>query len=317
MVSIGYALACEEFGPKELVRQARMAEEAGFERLWISDHFHPWTSEQGNSPFVWSVIGALSEATSLPIITGVTCPTMRTHPAIIAQAAATVAVQTEGRFVLGVGTGEALNEHIFGDRWPPAKVRQDMLAEAIGIIRELHQGERVFHHGQHYTVEDAQLFTLPEQPVPIYVSAYGPMAARRAGKLGDGLCITKPDPSPINIFRDNGGENKPVTAGMKVCWAGSEEDGVRTAHRLWASEQLPGQTNQNLSRVQDFEQLISLVTPDMVRKAVPCGPDAGKHIEGVRAFLDAGVDEVYVQQIGSNHEEFFEAWSSKVLPQLR
>src|SRR5918997_4916944 len=152
MVSIGYFLSCEEFGPKELVRQARLAEQAGFERLWISDHFHPWNDEQGNSPFVWSVIGALSEVTTLPITTAVTCPTVRMHPAVVAQAAATAAVQCDGRFVLGVGSGEALNEHILGDPWPPTDIRLDMLEEAVELIRELHRGDEVTHEGEYYTV---------------------------------------------------------------------------------------------------------------------------------------------------------------------
>ncbi|SFB32587.1 F420-dependent oxidoreductase, G6PDH family [Amycolatopsis marina] len=317
MVSIGYFLSCEEFGPNELVRQAKMAEEAGFERLWISDHYHPWTSEQGNSPFVWSVIGALSQACSLPITTAVTCPTVRIHPAVIAQAAATAAVQTDGRFVLGVGTGEALNEHILGDAWPPPAVRRTMLDEAIDIIRRLHAGGQVSHYGEHYTVQQAQLYTLPEQPVPIYVSGFGPQAARRAGRTGDGFCTVLPDHSLVHAFRDNGGDDKPVQGGMKVCWADSEDAGVATAHRLWATEQLPGQLGQALPNPRDFEQASTLVTEDMVRGAVPCGPDPAKHIQAVQAFGDADFDEVYVQQIGPDQEAFFEAWSTKVLPELR
>jgi G6PDH family F420-dependent oxidoreductase len=317
MVSIGYFLASEEFGPKELIRQARMAEETGFERLWISDHFHPWNDAQGNSPFVWSVIGALSEATSLPITTAVTCPTVRIHPAIIAQAAATAAVQTEGRFVLGVGSGEALNEHVLGGRWPPVQVRLDMLEEAVAIIRELHRGGMVSHHGEHYTVENAQIYTLPEQPVPIYVSGFGVKAAQRAARFGDGFCTGMPDRDLVQAFRDNGGGDKPVQAGMKVCWAESEEAGLETAHRLWPTELLPGQLNQTLPNPRDFEEASTLITKDMVREAMPCGPDEGRHIQRARAFLDAGVDEVYVQQIGPDQEAFFEAWSTKVLPQLR
>jgi G6PDH family F420-dependent oxidoreductase len=317
MAGIGYFLSSEEFGPRELVRQARMAQEAGFDRLWISDHFHPWNDTQGNSPFVWSVIGALSEVTDLPITTAVTCPTVRIHPAVIAQAAATAAVQTEGRFVLGVGSGEALNEHVLGDHWPPAPVRLDMLEEAVEIIRALHGGGEVSHHGRHYTVEDARIYTLPEHPVPIYVSGFGPMSANLAGRIGDGYCTVMPDPELIGTFRDSGGDGKPVQAGMKVCWAETEDAAVETAHRLWPNDQLPGRLAQTLPTPRDFEQASTLVTPGMVRKAVPCGPDEGRHIERVRAFLDAGADEVYVQQIGTDQEAFFEAWSQKVLPQLR
>ncbi|WP_116041287.1 TIGR03557 family F420-dependent LLM class oxidoreductase [Amycolatopsis palatopharyngis] len=317
MVRIGYFLSSEEFGPNELVRQAKMAEEAGFDRLWISDHYHPWTSEQGNSPFVWSVIGALSQVCSLPITTAVTCPIVRIHPAVIAQAAATAAVQTEGRFVLGVGTGEALNEHIFGGAWPPPAVRLTMLDEAIDIIRKLHAGGQMSHYGEHYTVQQAQLYTLPEQPVPIYVSGFGPQAARRAGRTGDGFCTAMPDADLVRAFRDNGGGGKPVQGGMKVCWSSSEDAGAATAHRLWANEQLPGQLGQALPTPRDFEQATKLVTEDMVREAVPCGPDPGKHVRAVQAFAEADFDEVYVQQIGPDQEAFFEAWSTKVLPELR
>src|SRR5690349_14875129 len=174
MTRFGYFLSCEEYGPVELVRQAKLAEQAGFRSLWISDHFHPWNDQQGNSPFVWSVIGALSQATSLPITTAVTCPTIRIHPAIIAQAAATAGVQCQDRFVLGVGSGEALNEHILGDRWPPGDQRVAMLEEAVEVIRKLHTGKRVTHRGEYYTVEDARIYTLPDEPVPIYVSGFGP-----------------------------------------------------------------------------------------------------------------------------------------------
>src|SRR2546430_2149486 len=205
MVSIGYFLSCEEFGPKELVRQARLAEQAGFERLWISDHFHPWNGEQGNSPFVWSVIGALSEATSLPVTTAVTCPTVRIHPAVIAQAAATAAIQHDGRFVLGVGSGEALNEHILGDRWPSADVRLEMLEEAIEVIRTLLSGKEITHHGRHYTVENARIFTVPEEPVPIYVSAFGPKAVTLAARLGDGYLSVMPEAELVRGYRDSGG----------------------------------------------------------------------------------------------------------------
>ncbi len=317
MVSMGYFLSCEEFGPRELVRQARLAEHAGFERLWISDHYHPWTGEQGNSPFVWSVIGALSEATSLPITTAVTCPTVRIHPAVIAQAAATAAVQTGGKFALGVGSGEALNEHILGDRWPPTPERLDMLDEAIDVMRKLFTGEQVTHRGPHYTVDNARLYTLPDEPPPIYVSGFGPKAARRAGEIGDGFCIVMPDADLIQRFRENGGGDKPVQAGLKVCFADTEADGVDTAHRLWATETLPGELGQTLPRPSDFEHATSLVTRDMVRDAFPCGPDLDKQITAVREFVDAGADEVYVQQIGPEQDAFFKAWQQEVLPALR
>src|SRR5690348_10787085 len=247
MVSMGYFLSSEEFGPKELVRQAKLAEQAGFERLWISDHYHPWNEAQGQSPFVWSVIGALSEATRLPVTTAVTCPTMRVHPAVIAQAAATAAVQHEGRFVLGVGSGEALNEHILGDRWPPADVRLDMLEEAVALIRALHLGGEITHRGAHYTVENARIYTVPDDPVPIYVSGFGPKSARLAGRIGDGFICTMPDADLVRTFRDEaGGADRVAQAGLKVCHAPSTATGLRTAHRLWANSALPGELSQVL-----------------------------------------------------------------------
>jgi len=314
MVSIGYFLACEEFGPRELVRQAKVAEQAGFERLWISDHYHPWNDQQGHSPFVWSVIGALSEATPLPVTTAVTCPTVRLHPAVIAQAAATAAVQHEGRFVLGVGSGEALNEHILGDRWPQADQRLAMLEEAVELIRALHRGGDVTYRGTHYTVENARVYTLPDEPVPVYVSGFGPKAARLAGRIGDGYISTIPNAELLNTFREAGGQNRPAQAGFKVCHAATEEEGVATAHRLWPNMQLPGELSQILPTPRHFEQASELVTKEMMAGTLPCGPDPERYVEAMRPYLDAGFDELYVQQIGPRQDEFFRFWEREVRP---
>ncbi len=283
MTTYGYFLSAEEFTPAELLRQAQLAEQAGFEALWISDHYHPWNDEQGQSPFVWSLIGALSQVTRLPVTTAVTCPTVRIHPAVVAQAAATSAVLHEGRFVLGVGSGEALNEHIFGDVWPSADVRLEMLEEAVEVIRLLHSGGVQHHEGPHYTVEHAQLYTLPERPVPIYVSGFGPKSAALAGRIGDGFCCTKPDAELVGMFRDGGGGTKPVQGGVKVCWGTDEQAAVQTAHRLWANEQLPGELPQILPTPQHFQQASQLVTPEMVGEAVVCGNDVTRHVENLRA----------------------------------
>jgi G6PDH family F420-dependent oxidoreductase len=317
MSSIGYFLSCEQFGPKELIDQAKRAEAAGFDRLWISDHFHPWNDEQGNSPFVWGVIGALSEVTSLPVTTAVTCPTIRMHPAIQAQAAATAAVQLDGRFVFGVGSGEALNEHILGDPWPSAGVRLEMLEEAIEVIRLLHTGKEISHHGLHYEVQEARIYTLPDQPVPIYVSGFGPQSAALAGRIGDGYCLVTPDADLVKTFRSNGGGDKPVQAGTKVSWDRDADAGLDAAHRLWANDGLAGQLAQILPRPRDFEDAMSLVTRESLAENFASGPDADKHAAQVRAYLDADVDEVYVQQIGPDMEGFFAAWERDVLPQLR
>ena len=234
MTSFGYFLSCEEFTPAELIEQAKLAQEAGFTHLAISDHFHPWTDAQGNSPFVWSMIGALSQVTSLPITTLVTCPTVRVHPAVVAQAAATSSVLTNGRFRLGVGTGEALNEHILGDRWPPFEERADMLEEAVGIMRRLFTGDQVSHRGRHYTVEDARLYTAPAAELPIHVSGFGPKAAELAGRIGDGYVTMTPDTGLIEVFREASGGRKPVIGGVKVCWDTDRDRAVKTVRRLWS-----------------------------------------------------------------------------------
>lgn len=214
---IGYFLSCEEYPPDDLLRQARMAEAAGFDALWISDHYHPWNAEQGQSPFVWSMIGALSQVCRLPVTTAVTCPTVRIHPAVIAQAAATSARLLDGRFVLGVGSGEALNEHVTGAPWPGADVRLEMLEEAVQVLRALWGGGVVKHRGRHYTVEQAQLYTLPESPPPIYVSGFGPKSAQLAGRIGDGYVSTLADADMLAQLHDAGGAGKPAQAGYKVC----------------------------------------------------------------------------------------------------
>ncbi|MEU5086451.1 LLM class F420-dependent oxidoreductase [Streptomyces sp. NPDC021356] len=316
MPEYGYFLSCEQYGPAELVEQARMAEQAGFEALWISDHYHPWNDAQGQSAFVWSVIGALSEAVSLPIETAVTCPTVRMHPAVVAQAAATSAVMTEGRFRLGVGSGEALNEHILGDRWPPAHVRLEMLEEAIQVMRRLFTGEEVDHHGTYYTVENARLYTVPEEPVPIDVSGFGPKATSLAARVGDGYITMMPDEEMVTQYRKGGGGAKLVSGGTKVCFGADREECVRTVHELWYNEQLPGEMGQVLPTPRHFEQLEPLVTEDMVRQNVVCGDDADQHVATLREFADAGFDRVYVNQIGADQRGFFDFYRTKVLPQL-
>ena len=214
----GYFLSSEEYSPAELVEQAVAAEKAGFEALWISDHYHPWNDEQGQSPFVWGLIGAISQACSLPVTTAVTCPTVRIHPAVIAQAAATAAVQLEGRFVLGVGSGEALNEHVLGGPWPSADVRLEMLEEAVELIRELWTGDVVTREGKHYRTDTARIYTLPEQPPPIYVSAFGPKALDLAARIGDGFINTQDDADTVATFKEKSG-GKPAHGGVKVSWA--------------------------------------------------------------------------------------------------
>jgi G6PDH family F420-dependent oxidoreductase len=314
---IGYFLSCEEFGPKDLLAQARLAEEAGFDALWISDHFHPWTDAQGQSPLVWSVIGALSEVCRLPVTTAVTCPTVRIHPAIVAQAAATSAVLHEGRFVLGVGSGEALNEHVLGDPWPSAEVRLDMLEEAVDVMRELWDGGFVNHYGEHYVVENARIYTLPDEPPKVYVSGLGPAAIDLAARIGDGYISTRPDKDGVDRFRSRGGGDKPSQGGFKACYAASEDEGVRIAYERWPNSALPGELSQVLPSPRHFEQASQLVTEDHIREQLACGPDPDKQVERFGQYAEAGFDEVYVNNIGPHQREFFDLYAREVLPQLR
>ena len=313
---IGCFLSCEEFGPGDLVEQALRAERAGFAGLWISDHYHPWNGEQGHSPFVWSVIGAVAQATDLPLGTGVTCPTIRIHPAIVAQAAATSALLLDGRFTLGVGSGEALNEHVLGDRWPGADERIELLEEAIAVMRALWQGDVVHHRGPHYRVEHARLYDLPERPPPVIVSGFGPKATSMAARVGDGYATSSPDAELIGRYRAEGGRG-PVQAGAKVCFGPDEAEAVRTLHRLWPTEQLPGELSQVLPTPEHFEQASALVTVDRVADSpVPCGPDLDRHLEALRSYEEAGVDELYVQQVGPLQDAFFDTWAQEILPRF-
>jgi G6PDH family F420-dependent oxidoreductase len=314
-MKIGYFLSCEEHGPGELVALARAAEEAGFHGLWISDHFHPWVGAQGQSPFVWSVIGALAEATTrMPVTTAVTCPTIRIHPAVTAHAAATAAAMLPGRFALGVGSGEALNEQVLGDDWPEADVRLEMLEESIEVMRELWTGEVVSRRGRHYRVRHARIYTLPEAPPPVLVSGFGPKSVDLAARVADGYVTTMPDGELIERYRSGGGKG-PIQAGTKVCYARDEAEARRTAHRLWPNEVLPGELAQVLSTPEHYEQATELVTEDMVADAVPCGPDLDRHVEAIQEFADAGVDELYIQQIGGG-QEFFDVYAREVLPKF-
>ncbi len=312
---IGYFLSCEEYGPDQLIAQARGAEEAGFEALWISDHFHPWNDEQGQSPFVWSMIGAISQVCDLPVTTAVTCPSMRVHPAIVAQAAATSAVLLDGRFTLGVGTGEALNEHVLGDVFPTVDVRLEMLEEAIWLIRELWAGDFVSHRGTHYTVDTARIYTLPASPPPIYMSGFGPKAIDVAARVADGYITTSPDRGALSRFRSAG--NKPAQVGYKVCCAPTQQEGVAIAHRLWANSGLPGELSQVLPSPRHFEQASSLVTPEMTGESVTCGSNAKDHVETLRQYVDAGFDDVYVANIGPHYAEMFRLYATEVLPEFR
>jgi G6PDH family F420-dependent oxidoreductase len=312
---MGYFMSSEEFTPAELLDQARHAQAAGFEALWISDHYHPWNEEQGQAPFAWSMIGALSQVCELPITTAVTCPTTRIHPAIIAQAAATSAVLTGGRFALGVGTGEALNEHITGASWPPAYIRREMLAEAIEIIRELWTGRVINHRGPHYTVHHARLYTLPPEPPKIYISGYGPQSETFAAQLGDGFMTTHPDADALARFRADGGVGKPALSGMKGCYAPTEREAREIAHRRWPSEELPSEIAQVLPTPEHYEQLTALVTPEMM--SMPVGPEPKPYVDMVEQYRAAGYDELYVAGVGPYYRELIDLFARDVIPAVK
>lgn len=315
-MKIGCFLSSEEFGPRDLVELAVRAEQAGFSGLWISDHYHPWNDEQGHSPFVWSAIGAIAQATDLPLGTGVTCPTIRMHPAVTAHAAATSAILLGGRFTFGVGSGEALNEHVLGDRWPGADERIEMLEEAIEVMRRLWSGEVVSHRGRHYTVEHARLYDVPDRPPPVLVSGFGPKATSMAARVADGFVTTTPDRELISQYRSEGGRGV-VQAGAKVCFGPDEAQAVKTLHRLWPTEQLPGELSQVLPTPEHFMQASELVTEEQIAGSpVPCGPDLDQHLEALLRYEQAGVDELYVQQVGPLQDAFFDTWAREILPRF-
>lgn len=317
-MKIGYFLSSEEFSPKDLVTQAVKAKEAGFQDLWISDHYHPWNDEQGHSGFVWAMIGAIAQAApGMGVTTAVTCPTVRIHPAVIAHAAATAAVLLDGRFALGVGTGEALNEHILGDRWPPAFERREMLEEAVEILRELWSGGVKSHRGKHYKVDQARIYDLPAEPPKILVSGFGPRSTELAAKIGDGFVTVGPDADAVEQFRSGAKRGRLVAGGLKVCYDADEQQAKETVYRLWPNEALPGELAQVLPTPAHFEQASQLVTVEAATEDAPCGPDLDKHIAAIRAYEEAGFDELYIQQIGPKQDEFFSAYQEHVLPQFQ
>jgi coenzyme F420-dependent glucose-6-phosphate dehydrogenase len=317
MVSVGYTLSSEEHGPGDLLLYGRIAEEIGFDFLTISDHFHPWTSRQGQSPLVWSVLGGLSVKTErVPIMTAVTCPTMRVHPAIVAQAAATTAALLPDRFILGLGTGENLNEHILGEGWPHPKERLDMLDEAIHLVRLLWGGELVSEWTDHYTVDRARLYTLPETLPPIAVAASAPAAAELAGRSADALISTAPEAELVQAFRGAGGEGKPVYGQLTVCYGPDEAKAADEAYEWWPNTSVPGELGVELAEPQHFEEAATLISPEDVAKKVVCGPSPDAIVEKAGAFVEAGFDHVFIHQVGPRQEEFLEYAKTELLPAI-
>ena len=314
MTELGFALSSEDHRPHELVRQAVLAERAGFSFCMISDHYHPWVDAQGESPFVWTTLGGIAHATEkIRVGTGVTCPLIRQHPGLVAQAAATVAAMMPGRLFLGVGTGENLNEHVFGARWPLPDERLEMLEEAVEVMRLLWRGGEQTHRGKHYTVDHARVYTLPERPVEVYVAASKPNAAELAKKIGDGFISTAPDEDLVKAFGANG---KPRIGMMHCAYDTDEKKGLERATKLWPNLALEGPLGQELATPSDFQEAAAMVDEEDVAESTPHGPDPEPYLDMIGKYADAGFTHVYLHQIGDNQDEFAEFAANELMPKL-
>lgn len=316
-LELGYWLSSEEHAPLDLVRCAQRAEEVGFTSAVISDHFHPWTSRQGQAPFAWTVLGAIAASTTrIRVGTGVTAPIIRMHPAVVAQAAATAACLMPGRFFLGLGSGERLNEHVTGQHWPPPATRAEMLEEAVTVIRRLFDGGMVDFRGEHLTVERAQLFTRPEVAPPVYLAAGGRGGARRAGRIADGLIAAAPDRQLVDAFEAAGGAGRPRVGQVKVCWAASDAEARRIAREWWPIAGLPSSLLTELAEPRHFEAAGALVTESQVADVIACGPDPEVHMAAIGRYAAAGFSEVLVHQVGPDQCGFFEFYEREIIPRM-
>lgn len=318
MLKIGYKLSSEKYPPLDLVNYAKEAENAGFHFAMISDHFHPWINAQGNSPFVWGTIGGISQVTEkIPIITGVTCPTFRIHPAIIAQAAATAASMLPGRFILGLGSGENLNEHIYGEEWPSTPTRIDMLEEAIDVIRTLWKSEELQDYdGFYYDVENARIFTKPNNLPPIYIAAEGSMACDLAGREGDGLIAQTANAKIVEKFKESGGSGKPCYAEATVCWADNEDEARKQAYEIWPIKANTVQLNADIPTPFHFQQLAGIVNENIVTEQMVCSSNPQDFVDEIKRFAKAGFDHICINHVGKNQEEFIRLCQNDVLSQF-
>jgi G6PDH family F420-dependent oxidoreductase len=317
MVKLGYFLSSEEHKPNRLIRHAQLAEGSGFQFIVISDHFHPWVSEQGQSAFVWSVLGGIAQATEqISVGTAVTCPIMRIHPVIIAQAAATVADMMPGRFFLGLGTGEYLNEHILGDVWPRYETRKEMLVEAIHIMRELWKGEEYSYDGAYFTVRDARIYTLPDELPPIYIAASGTESAEMAGELSDGLISTSSGDEIVKAFKKHGGSGKPRYGSVKVCWAKTQAEAKKILEKEWPVSALSGRLHVDLATPKHFEDAVEAMGKVEIPEDSVFGPKPEPYIEAIQSLQENGFDHIYIHQVGPDQEGFLDFFKSTLLPLL-
>jgi len=312
----GYSLMCELYHPRDLLAQAVRAEEAGFDFLTISDHFHPWLYSHEHSPYAWSVLGALAVQTQrVELVSLVTCPTIRYHPAIVAQKAATVAAMSEGRFHLGLGAGENLNEHVVGRGWPPARVRHEMLAEAIDVMRTLWSGGYHSHEGKHYSVHDARIYTLPDAPPPVHVAVSGAKSIALAARTGDGMVAVQPSSDLIASFESAAGKGKPRYGQIAVSVDDDEAIARRYAHARFRFSAPGWKVMAELPNPINFEAATAHVREEDVAERIPCGPDPERHAAAIREWTDAGFDRVAVVQVGEP-ERFFQMWERELRPRL-
>lgn len=316
MAKYGYKLMSEEHGPQELVRNAVAAEEAGFDFVAISDHFHPWLSSQGHSPAAWSVLGAVAARTHrVGMVTAVTCPTIRYHPATVAQSAATLAILSNGRFTLGLGSGENLNEHVVGHGWPSPQERQDMLVEAVEIIEALWQGDETSYEGAYFSIDRAKLWDVPEQLPTIAMAAGGPRAARLAGENGQGLFATEAKRELVDAWSSAGGSG-PRYAEVALCWAKDEARALRIARERSSFSLLGWKVMTELPTPDAFESAVECVRAEDIAEKIPCGPDPERHVAAVRKYVAAGFDHIVLLGAGPDQEGFLDFFQRELAPRL-
>jgi len=320
MTKFGYTMMTEQSRPDQLVRDVVAAEQAGFDFSVTSDHFQPWLSEQGHSGYAWSILGAAAQATdTIGLMTYVTCPILRYHPAVVAQKAATMQILSGNRFRLGLGAGENLNEHVVGRRWPAVGARHEMLGEALDIIAGLFDGQDSFNYrGRHFDVEQAKLWDLPEDRVPIGIAVSGPDSCRMAGARADLMIAVQPEAELGERFDAAGGSGKPRVGQVALAYDPDREAAIRRAHEQFRWFGLGWKVNADLPNPEAFDAATQFVTPDQVAEALGCGPDVDEHVEKIKPFIDAGFTEVAFVQIGADHQDQFISWAEQeLLPALR
>ena len=324
MTRFGYTLMTEQSGPRELVSYAAAAESAGFDFEVCSDHFSPWLTEQGHAPYAWAVLGAVAQATQrVGLMTYVTCPTMRYHPAVVAQKAATVGVLSGGRFTLGLGSGENLNEHTVGAGWPALETRHEMLGEAIEIVRELLAGDLVTFRGNHFDVDAARLWDLPDEPVRIAVAVAGERAVDRFAPLADDLIAVEPKPEVITAWNGTAGatsvgDGARAIGQIPICWDPEEKVAVERAHQQFRWFGGGWSVNADLPTTAGFAAASQFVRPEDVAESIPCGPDLDRIVEAVSAYWQAGFTDIALVQVGDEGQQrFLDEAAGPLLERLR